>query len=195
MSPDDPPSALAAALARHAGGDRSAVDDVLRHCQDRLKLLTRQMLRRFPGVRHWEDTSDVFQGVLIRLDRALRALTFDAPEGFLRLAAWHIRRELLDLARKPRPELPPTPDTSDPAPADPSDPTNDPFQLALWREVHTRIDQLPDDDRRLFDLLYYQGMSQPEAAELLKIPLRTLKRNWQTVRARLILLLGNQTPF
>jgi RNA polymerase sigma-70 factor (ECF subfamily) len=195
MPAADPPSALTVWLGRHKAGDPAAANELIRHCQDRLKLLTRQMLRRFPAVHRWEDTSDVFQNVLIRLDRALRALTFDSPDHFLRLAACHIRRELIDLARKPRPDLPPEPGPSDPAPADPSDTTHDPYQLALWHEVHTRIDGLPDDDRRLFDLIYYQGVSQPEAAVLLQIPLRTLKRNWQAVRVRLMLLFGNQTPF
>jgi RNA polymerase sigma factor (sigma-70 family) len=193
-----PPSELTVWLGRHKTGDPRATNELIRHSQDRLKHLTRQMLRRFPGVHRWEDTSDVFQNVLIRLDRALRALTFDTPDHFLRLAACHIRRELIDLARKPRPELPSAgadPAASDPAPADPPDSTNDPYQLALWHEVHTRIDGLPDDDRRLFDLLYYQGLSQPEAAVLLNVPLRTLKRNWQTVRVRLMLLFGNQPPF
>jgi RNA polymerase sigma-70 factor (ECF subfamily) len=195
MPSDDLPSELAVWLDRHKAGDPTAANELIRHCQGRLKHLTRQMLRRFPGVQKWEDTSDVFQNVLIRLDRALRVLTFDSADHFLRLAACHIRRELIDLTRKPRPDLPLDPATSDPGPADPTDSTNDPYQLALWHEVHTRIDGLPDDDRRLFDLIYYQGVSQPEAAVLLNVPLRTLKRNWQAVRVRLMLLFGNQPPF
>ena len=149
------------------------------------------MLRRFPDVHRWEDTSDVFQNVLIRLDRALRARR-STPRTTS--SGWPPATSAGNSSTwpaSPGPELP----SAVAAPADPPDSTDDPYQLALWHEVHTRIDGLPDDDRRLFDLLYYQGLSQPEAAVLLNVPLRTLKRNWQTVRVRLMLLFGNQTPF
>jgi RNA polymerase sigma-70 factor (ECF subfamily) len=65
----------------------------------------------------------------------------------------------------------------------------------VWEELHTRIAGLPDEDRRLFDLIYYQGLTQPEVAELLGMPLRTLKLAWQHARARLMLGLGNEIPF
>ena len=37
------------------------------------------MLRRFPGVRAWEETSDVLQNVLLRLDRTLQAVGVALP--------------------------------------------------------------------------------------------------------------------
>ncbi len=199
MPADEPSSQLSAWLGRHRAGDADARDGLLQHSQERLKVLTRQMLRRFPDVRRWEDTSDVFQNVLIRLDRALGALTFDTSADFLRLAACLIRRELIDLSRLRRPAFLPA-RAADQAPdrgrvGEPAVSTDDPYELALWHEVHTRIDGLPEEDRLLFDLLYYQGLSQPEAAALLGVPLRTLKRSWQSARARLMLALGNEPPF
>ena len=42
-----------------------------------------------------------------------------------------------------------------------------------------------EDDRSLFDLLWYQGLTMAETSELLAVPLRTLGRRWKLVRVRL----------
>jgi RNA polymerase sigma-70 factor (ECF subfamily) len=170
-------------------GDPAARNAVLACCQDRLKKLTRRMLRDYPGVRRWEDTSDVFQMVLLRLDKALRELRFKTPDDFLKLAAWHIRCQLLDVTRRP-PPLEPVPE-----PPEPTDTTNNPTRLAVWREVHEYIAALPDEDRVLFDLLFYCGLTQPEAAARLGVSIRTVRRRWQAARERLVLALGNEVPF
>ncbi|HEV3386830.1 MAG TPA: sigma-70 family RNA polymerase sigma factor [Gemmata sp.] len=196
--PDDAPSSLGLLLSRHKAGDPAAINDIIIHSQERLKQLTRQMLQRFPGVQQWEETSDVYHNVLIKLTAALRELTFETTIDFLRLAACHIRRELLDLAKKCRPILAGGPGGNSSSPGqvvDKPDIANDPYNLAQWEEVHSMIDQLEHDYRQLFDLLYYQDLTQPEAAELLEMPLRTLKRKWQIAREKLIDMLGDTPPF
>jgi RNA polymerase sigma-70 factor (ECF subfamily) len=55
----------------------------------------------------------------------------------------------------------------------------------MWSEFHEAATSLPDDQRAVFDLLWYHGLSQPEAADLLGIPLRTLQRLWRTARLTL----------
>jgi RNA polymerase sigma-70 factor (ECF subfamily) len=196
--PADAPSSLGLLLGRHRAGDPNAINAILVHSQERLKQLTRQMLQRFPGVQQWEETSDIFHNVLISLTNALRELTFNSPTDFLQLAACHIRWELLDLAKKCRPVLVGAPaqqsSALDPV-VDKANSSNDPYNLLQWEEVHTRIGLLSPDDRQLFDLLYYQGLTQPEAAELLATPLRTLKRRWQGARESLIRSFRNEPPF
>ena len=54
--------------------------------------------------------------------------------------------------------------------------------------------EIVDEERELCDLLWYQGLTQPEAAALLDVPERTLKRRWQTVRLKLIDLLEGNLP-
>ncbi len=185
-------------LDRHRAGDPAAREELIRHSQDRLRRLTRQMLRHYPGVRRWEDTSDVFQNVLLRLDRALRETTLVTPADLLQLAAALIRRELIDLARH---HFGPeggaahhdTPGGGAPR-GEPTDAGDDPYRLALWGELHRHIAELPDEDRALFELLYYQGLTQPAAAELLAVPLRTFKRRWQQARLRLMERFGEELP-
>src|SRR5437660_9266565 len=57
------------------------------------------MCRSFPNVRGWTETGDVLQNSLIRLLRTLQNMRPKTTRDFFNLAAVHIRRELLDLAR------------------------------------------------------------------------------------------------
>ena len=191
MSALEPSTTIEYWLERHRAGDPDARNQLLHHSRERLRLLTRRMFRRFPGVHQFEETSDVLQNVLVRLERALRAVDVPSSRDFLCLAAHHIRHALLDLSRHyfgpngvAAHERPPGSvgkevlDRPDPGNAD------DPFRLAVWTEFHRRLAELPEEDRELFDLLYYQGLSQPAAAGQLGIPLTTLKRRWQDARLR-----------
>lgn len=193
MPAGDRPSSLQPFLDRLAAGDSAAANDIIAHCLDRLKTLTHHMLQRFPGVHRWEETSDVFHDVVVKLAVALREIPLSTPADFLQLAACQIRRRLIDLSRKCRPTLlRARADGDDSAAApDPAADADDPHELAVWEEFHARIAALPEGDRRLFDLLYYQGLTQPEAADLLRIPLRTLKRYWQQARERIGRLIGS----
>jgi DNA-directed RNA polymerase specialized sigma24 family protein len=49
---------------------------------------------------------------------------------------------------------------------------------------------LPDDLRAVFDLLWYQEMSQAEAAELLGIAVPTVKVRWMKARLQVQQALG-----
>src|SRR5262245_54185026 len=96
-------------LQRQRAGDPAARNELLRHSRERLRLLTRQMFRGFRHVHQFEETSDVVQNVLLRLDRALSAVDVPSSRDFFRLAASHIRHALLDLARRYSRQAPPGP--------------------------------------------------------------------------------------
>lgn len=68
---------------------------------------------------------------------------------------------------------------------EPEDPGGEPGDLLAWTDFHERIDSLPDEEREVFDLIFYQRLMQAEAAAFLKISFRTVKRRWQ--RARVLL--------
>src|SRR5438477_4870342 len=91
--------ALQGYLDRWQAGDRAAADDLLRAAGVRLEKLARRMCRSFPNVRGWAETGDVLQSSLIRLLRTLQNMRPATTRDFFNLAAVHIRRELLDLAR------------------------------------------------------------------------------------------------
>ena len=61
---------------------------------------------------------------------------------------------------------------------DPGSPVFRPGTLALFTEVHEEVEQLPPDQREVFDLCYYQGLTQAEAAQVMGISERTVGRLW-----------------
>jgi len=191
-------------LDRLRAGDGAAIDELLTGAADRLNRLARKMLRDFPGVARWEQADDVAQNALIRLDRALRAVAPPTARDFFRLAAAQIRRELIDMARHYYGPRGPgahhssqtgraDSDGGEPLPS-PPDTTYDPGKLAAWAEFHSAVDSLGEDDRELFDLLWYQGVSQAEAAGLLRVSERTIHSRWLAARVRLNDSLGGQLP-
>src|SRR5262245_1354885 len=173
-------------LPRAVAGDGAALDTLLAHCGERLTALTRRMLGDFRRVRRWAQTDDVLQSALVRLLGALRSVQPQTPRDFLALATLQIRRELIDLARHyygpegigANQESHAPADSQGAGPRDPSDIRHEPASLAEWTELHGLIDTLPAEEREVFGLLYYQGLSQAEAAELLNVSVRTVQRRW-----------------
>lgn len=188
-------------LDRVREGDEAARDSLFEAASQRLTRLAKKMLRDYPGVSRWEESEDVLQNALMRLDRALRNSTPPTTRDFFRLAAAVIRRELIDLSRHYQgPEgmgahhISLADNSSGPRFEGGGDTTFDGGKLALWTEFHARVERLPDEDRALFDLLWYQGLSQSEAAPLLGMHVRQVSRRWMSLRLELAEALGGQLP-
>jgi RNA polymerase sigma-70 factor (ECF subfamily) len=192
-------------LDRLQAGDESARKELLNCACERLTRLTRKMLKGYPRLKRWEQTDDVLQNAAVRLYRALGQVRPASAADFFRLAALNIRRELLDLAKhyygpqgrgakhasvgQARGD-----ESGTPAAYEPPAPGEGPDRLAAWTEFHAQIDRLPDEERETFDLLWYQGLSQAEAASLLNVSERTIKRRWQSARLKLHEALHGELP-
>ena len=72
--------------------------------------------------------------------------------------------------------------SNDPADLSPPVTTDDPSRLAAWAEFHHAIESLCEADRELFDLLWYQGLTQAEAAAVLGLSERTVHSPWLAAR-------------
>lgn len=187
---------LQGCLLRMRAGDPAALDEMLRHLAGQLQRLARQMLRSHPAVKRWVETDDVTQGALVRLMRALRDVQPNSMREFFALAAQQIRRELIDLARHyygPQGHGRNHAELSD-RNGDPADSTFEPSGLAEWCEFHTRIEQLPAEEREVVDLIFYQGLSQVDAAALLDVSVRTVQRRWHAALLKLHDALHGQFP-
>ena len=173
-------------LARNGSPD--AKTHLLDHSCERLLKLTRKMFRGYPGLRRWEQTDDVFQNSLIRLHRALSQVEVESVRHFFNLAAVQIRRELLDLKKHHfGVEGRATHHHTDHQPSDDTGGTisakeDEPEDLSQWADFHAAVEHLPDELREVCDLLYYEGLTQEEAAALLDISSRTLKRRWHEAK-------------
>jgi len=173
------------------GGDPRSRDTLLNHACDRLLVLTRRMFRGRPGLQRWEQTDDVFQNAMLRLHRSLGEARVETTRHFFNLAALQIRRELIDLGRKhfgPHGigrNLHTDHQPSDQAGGGLHSLESEPSDLAEWTEFHERVQALPDAEREVFDLLYYEGISQDEAATILCCSVRTIRRRWNDAKIRL----------
>jgi RNA polymerase sigma-70 factor (ECF subfamily) len=177
-------------------GDADALNQLLGHVHRRLDALTRRMLQAYPAVRQWEQTDDVLQDALIRLHRALQTVEIVDLGHFLHLAALQIRRALLTLAKRysaaPR-FVAFLGNTSGDGQLPGENPGSD-SDLALWSEFHEKVEQLPDTVQAVFDLIFYHGMTQEEAAEALGVSDRTIRDRWRKARLQLTESLGGRLP-
>jgi RNA polymerase sigma-70 factor (ECF subfamily) len=138
----------------------------------------------------------VLQNALIRLCGALEATKPESPRHFYNLAALQIRRELIDLvhhhlgpqghgAKHHTDGAGKAADDVDGAFDRQAGAGDEPDSLEAWTAFHEKVDLLPDEEREVFGLLWYEGLKQEEAALVLAVSLRTVKRRWQSARIKL----------
>lgn len=180
---------LHSCLDRWLAGEPAAADELLKAAAGRLEMIARSSLRRFPGVARWEAAEDVLQSSCIRLIRSLAVIRPPNTRVFYHLAATHIRRELLDLARKYRQmAAPPGPGTDglEPFPAaDIPDRAGLDGDLAYWESFHSAVERLPVDEREVVGLMFYHGWTHAKIAELFRVDERTIRRWWKAASDRL----------
>jgi RNA polymerase sigma factor (sigma-70 family) len=191
------------ALDRFNAGDPQARNDLFARAAQRLQRIARRMLHgSFERVAALEQTGDVTQEASLRLLKALADVKIVTPPEFFRLSSAVMRRVLIDLARHHYgPEgsaahraTAPADTTTAGTPAPTASSSNAPDKLAVWREFHERVDKLPDEQREVFDLLWYQELSQEEAAGVLGMSVPTVKRRWRDAKMELIDVLGDNFP-
>lgn len=197
-------AALRACLDRLTAGDLSARDGILELCAARLRDLARRMLDRFPTVRRWDDTDDVFQNAALRLHRALAEARPQSPRELMMLAAAQVRRELLDLSRRYAGPHSHAAHHATNFVATDLDPDAVPFHtersaapdqaLDRWSLFHAAIDGLPAESREMFHLVWYLGVDQKTIARLLDCSERTVKTRWRAARDAVKAALDERRP-
>lgn len=70
-------------------------------------------------------------------------------------------------------------------------PGDEPKDAVEWTEFHHCVEALPDEEKEVVNLLWYEGLTQEEAGKLLGISLRTVKRRWHSARTKLYEALAN----
>jgi RNA polymerase sigma factor (sigma-70 family) len=117
---------------------------------------------------------ELLSSVVERLLKAMRQVRPQTVRQFFALANQHMRWELNDLARRLDKEarLVALRESLVGAPAESSA-----SQLSTnTTRILEAIEGLPEDEREVFDLVRIQGMSQPEAAEIVGVSEKTVQR-------------------
>lgn len=192
-------------LDRLAKGDPKAKEELITRACERMRRLARKMLRCEPRIARWEQTDDVLNTALLKLNRALDETKPATVDGFFDLATQHMRWELINLARH---HYGPHGDgrhhLSDDELPDASkgkrirkgemDEGEGPSTLAEWANFHEKIKELPPDEQAVFNLLYYHEMSQEETARRVGVDKRTVQRRWRSAKLNLAKLLRGEIP-
>jgi RNA polymerase sigma factor (TIGR02999 family) len=162
-------------------GDRSAADQLLPLVYDELRKLAAQKLAQEKPGQTLEATALVHEAYL-RLVDVEKAQRWDSRGHFFAAAAEAMRRLLVDNARrKRRPkhggdrkrlDL----DAAAPIAQTPAD------DLVELDEALRRLETTDAVAAGLVKLRYFAGLSMPQAAEALQLPLRTAERNWTYAR-------------
>jgi RNA polymerase sigma factor (sigma-70 family) len=181
-----------AILDRVRTGDASAREELLRHCSDRLHRLTRKMFAGFPRLRRWVEEEDVLQNALLRLDRALRNVDVQTARHFFHLATVQVRRELLDLSHHFYGPLGMAANhqTGDGPPDERGGLIHDVSARTPdgkgWHRFHQEVEKLAAEQQEVVNLLFYEGLTHDEAARVLGVSTRTVKRRWKEVKEHLM---------
>jgi len=175
-------------------GDPDARRRLIEHSCERLRGLARKMLRRYPKVHRWEETDDVFVEAVTRLNHALESVQPESPRHFYNLAATQIRRVLIDLSRRyygadgigsHHDTAARNSEDGSPPKYEPADASGEPSSLMEWTEFHEQVGMLPEEEQEVFNLVWYQQLTHEQAAEILGVTTRTVRRRWQDARYHL----------
>jgi RNA polymerase sigma-70 factor (ECF subfamily) len=118
-------------------------------------------------------TEELLGAVVERLMKAMEQARPQTVRQFFALVNQHIRWELNDLARRLDERVPDV-EFVDGFAAAPN--SSDSALTPNARRMLEAIDDLPEDEREVFSLVRIQGMTQPEAASVLGVSVRTVQR-------------------
>ncbi len=171
-------------------GDKGAeplIRDLLERAVQRLRLLCASVLTRsYPRLTRPPlniETDDLLDSVVAGLITALQKVQPQNVRQFFALANQHMRWQLNDLARllDKRPGLAAFSESGVLAPPE----SSESCLSQDARRMLMAIENLPPEDREVFELVRIQGLSNPETAAVVGVSVKTVQRRLN--RARLLL--------
>jgi RNA polymerase sigma factor (sigma-70 family) len=173
-------------IERLRQGDDTARRRLLERAHDRVVKIAATIFHKdFARLRAGHDLESVVSETWIRLSASLEAVQPRSVDEFFGLVILRIRQVLLDMARREgRIDRTLTHGEGD-APAEAGDSTYEPARLALLTEFHTQVEGLVGDERRVFELIYYGGLTQAEIARITALHPRKISRLWFSATRRL----------
>ncbi len=162
------------------GGDTPSepvVRALLERSATRLQLLCATMLfRSYPRLTRPPlnlQSDEMLSAVVERLLKAMREIHPETPRQFFALANRHMRWELNDLARRLDQQTKAFGIYEDAVPApETSGSMLGPNAIRMLEA----IENLPDEEREVFELIRIQGFTQSEAAEVIGVSAKTVQR-------------------
>ena len=201
MTDDHTTAAIQCYLDQLAGlsGDTPAepiIRQLLSASVNRLHLLcTSLLMRSYPRLTHPPlnlQPEEMLSSVVERMLKAMRSVRPQNVRQFFALANQHMRWELNDLARRlDKQTRAQEVHDSVVAPVEHSSAS----QLSPNTvRILEAIESLPEEEREVFDLVRIQGMTQPDAAAIIGMSAKTVKRRLNRALLRLSDMLDDLQP-
>lgn len=157
-------------------------------------LCATMLLRRYPRLTRPPlnlQAEEMLSAVVERLLKAMREVHPETPRQFFALVNRHMRWELNDLARRLDQQTRAQGLYEDAVPApETSGSVLGPDAIRMLEA----IENLPDEEREVFELIRIQGISQSEAAELIGVSVKTVQRRLNRGLLTLTEQLGDLRP-
>jgi len=153
--------------ARAAAGDREAAGALLREFQAPIHAYLRRLSDNDA------DASDLTQITFVKVWRSL-----DRFQGASSVSTWIHRIaycSYVDWRRRCRPNDPRSDHWWSHLPAAGPAPSDQASDLDAARKIHASVARLPEEERQAIHLHYYQNLTLAESAEVMALPLGTLK--------------------
>jgi RNA polymerase sigma factor (sigma-70 family) len=176
-------------------GDHSVLERLVEHSYERFRVFASRQLRHFPTAKKYNDTQDILHDVLLKMLKKIKSNPPSCAQEFFAIVSRDIRNHLVDQLRyflgrvdaadESRPSRDKLYGPCDALDIEVQQQTYDPSKIQLWTEFHQCADQLPEELRLVVDLMFYQGFTQEESANVLAISRKVLRNRW--TKAKLIL--------
>jgi RNA polymerase sigma-70 factor (ECF subfamily) len=174
-------------IARLLQGDAEARRELINCAYERLRSLAAVILNEsFPRLKKAPalvDTTDLANEAAVKLYEALADVQPATVPDFFRLAAQRMRWVLLDLAK--RADRSEERQREGPPPGEAAPDASDKSLPATLTALYKQIEELPEKERQVVDLLYFHGLSQAEAALILGVAERSVRRYWTIAKVKL----------
>jgi RNA polymerase sigma factor (sigma-70 family) len=188
---DEPRPDLAGLINKMKAGDPFAREELFRQAFSQLERMSRKRLDqqfgrlRFRGIETGDVLNDALLQVVKRLEKGSDLERLSSERDFFVMIAQHIRWALLNTAKRLAQQGEALPQGAFLAE------TVHPFSLEEMTAFHTAVDNLPQEQREVFELLYFSERTYEEAAELLGVHRDTVKRRYSAAKDALKNVLRN----
>jgi RNA polymerase sigma factor (sigma-70 family) len=181
-------------------GDAAAAEPIVRELLERavcrLRLLCATLLHRsYPRLTRPPmnvETDEMLGGVVAGLLTAMRTVRPKTVRQFFALATQHMRWQLNDLARR-LDERPAAIALGEPGVV--ASPPSSASRLSPEaRRIWAAIEELPEDEREVFDLVRIQGLTYGETAGVVGASVKTVQRRLNRARLHLAAQLSELRP-
>src|SRR5262249_4532207 len=135
---------------------------------------------RFRGIETRDVLDDAMVQVIKRLEQGSELERLASERDFFVMVAQYVRWALLNTAKR-------LAGRGQPLPQDDflAGETVHPFSLEQMTAFHAEVENLPREQREVFELLYFSDLTYDQAAELLGVHRDTIKRRYRDAKEAL----------